>query len=675
MNNKYVWEGKSAIIFNVRLNDLFEISDNDINLKDQYQGMTDLGYAFKSERSTTWTYRSIKRFNVPTITSLNDLLSDELLQKDTAYYNRYAPQYGHIYPFKVLLKKDELPSVLKINIGRYYRIRGNEIIDYQQEVSLLPDAVNLNDISSVSYVPFNFPSSVGEINQGEFKKGLEDAIEIMNMMTNLNYEFTPSIIETSNPQEAANSKMEFNIRFQDAWLDKNYVRSLVIHEIAHNFLNKNFPSTEEQKQKVNTFMEFATGIDGATWQWLGNHNYPVIDGNNYSYIEDCLVAAACQLASKIPDRPVDTRAVDLGLPSGLLWSSYNLGAENENEPGELFAWADPSGKSYNQSTYTNVVEASIDDISSTKYDIATMTLGNGWHMPNKLDFEELREECEWTYITTPFVGWKVTGPNNNSILLPMCGNRQGDGTIARNGTAAFYWTSTNYSGLEAVYYTFSTSAKIAGRTAHSSKYIGMSIRPVKGTSNVPKSDDKNPSPYDNAAVDLGLSVDWASYNIGATETTGAGNKYAWGETEIKDSCTPNNYEYYDYDAGTYISLGLDDISGSEYDPVHLLWGGDWQMPTNLEIMELISECNWSWDKINGVDGFTITSKLNGNSIFLPVTEDNEGSYWSSTLYTLSGPFYNNSAYYLNFSENYIPTGCQYYYRYIGRCIRPVKIKR
>ena len=368
-------------------------------------------------------------------------------------------------------------------------------------------------------------------------------------------------------------------------------------------------------------------------------------------------------------------AVDLGLPSGLLWTSCNLGAENENESGKLFAWADPSEKSYNQSTYTNAVEASIDDISSTKYDIATMTLGNEWHMPNELDFEELRKECEWTYITTPFVGWKVTGPNNNSILLPMCGNRQGDGTIVKDGTAAFYWTSINYSGLEAVYYTFSTSAKIAGKTAHSNKYIGMNVRPVKGNSNVPKSDedDKNPSPYDNAAVDLGLSVDWASYNIGATKATEAGNKYAWGETEIKDSYTPNNYKH--YVAGAYLSLGLDDISGSEYDPVHLLWGGDWQMPTNLQMMELFSECDWSWGKINGVDGFTITSKLNGNSIFLPVTEGNEGSYWSSTLYTLSGPFYNNSAYYLDFSENYTPTGCQYYYRYIGKCIRPVKIKR
>ena len=491
MNNKYVWEGKSAIIFNVRLNDLFEISDNDINLKDQYQGMTDLGYAFKSERSTTWTYRSIKRFSVPTITSLNDLLSDELLQKDTAYYNRYAPQYGHIYPFKVLLKKDELPSVLKINIGRYYRIRGNETIDYQQEVSLLPDAVNLNDISSVSYAPFSFPSSVGEINQGEFKKGLEDAIKIMNMMTNLNYEFTPSIIETSNPQEAANSKMEFNIRFQDAWLDKNYVRSLVIHEIAHNFLNKNFPSTEEQKQKVNTFMEFATGIDGATWQWLGNHNYPVIDGNNYSYIEDCLIAAACQLTKEVQNTDVSIKLknvpkyVDMGL--SVCWAEWNIGAQEIADFGLYFGWGDVSGNMTSINPYDYAVGFNMTSDSfagDPKYDAAALHWGGKWRMPTEAEFLELAENSIWTHeerLSTTgesISGYLVTSKiSGNSIFLPAGGYYEGTQSNDIN-SSALYW-SANFdmskdSNLPVYFHIDDTFSRKTGE-----KYKRILIRPVQ----------------------------------------------------------------------------------------------------------------------------------------------------------------------------------------------------
>lgn len=494
MNNKYVWRGKSAIIFNVRLNDLFEINDNNINLKDQYQGMTDLGYAFKSGNSTTWTYRSIKRFSVPTITSLNDLLSDELLQKDTAYYNRYAPQYGHIYPFKVLLKKDKLPSTLRINIGRYYRIRGNETIDYQQEVSLLPDAVNLNDISSVSYVPFNFPSSVGEINQGEFKKGLEDAIEIMNMMTNLNYEFTPSIIETSNPQEAANSKMEFNIRFQDAWLDKNYVRSLVIHEIAHNFLNKNFPSTEEQKQKVNTFMEFATGVDGTTWQWLGNHNYPVIDGNNYSYIEDCLVAAACQLASKIeiPDRPVentwDAEAVDLGLD--VLWADRNFEAATPYDYGEYYGWGYQEGTditSTNDSDYAKGYTHDGTSIAGTEWDIVYQKTNGKWRMPTEEELDAL-SKCihEDTTSESGIHLIKYTGTNRNSIYVPAGGYYEG--TISdRVNNYYIYWTASyhkmnpdivNDDASNPVYYRLSSSSGSSSVRKTNNKHMRFLIRPV-----------------------------------------------------------------------------------------------------------------------------------------------------------------------------------------------------
>ena len=112
---------------------------------------------------------------------------------------------------------------------------------------------------------------------------------------------------------------------------------------------------------------------------------------------------------------------------------------------------------------------------------------------------------------------------------------------------------------------------------------------------------------------------------------------------------------------------------------HKEWGGDWKMPNYTEMLELTTECDWTWTTENGVAGYKITPKdhSNTNSIFMPVTDEGseDGSYWSSTMYTLQDAFRYNSAYYLEFSKNGGVSHRNYYYRYIGRHIRPVKIKR
>ena len=133
-------------------------------------------------------------------------------------------------------------------------------------------------------------------------------------------------------------------------------------------------------------------------------------------------------------------------------------------------------------------------------------------------------------------------------------------------------------------------------------------------------------------VDLGLSVKWATCNVGATSAENNGVYYAWGETLTKER----------YDKENCLTLGktMDDIAGSaEFDAATANWGGDWRMPTETEMKELLEECKWKWTKQDGVKGYKVTGP-NKNSIFLPAAgyrvsialmgSEVGGYYWCST---------------------------------------------
>ena len=139
-----------------------------------------------------------------------------------------------------------------------------------------------------------------------------------------------------------------------------------------------------------------------------------------------------------------------------------------------------------------------------------------------------------------------------------------------------------------------------------------------------KQQDNAPSHVE--AVDLGLSVKWASCNIGASTPEGTGAYYAWGETEVKVEYTPLTYKYYLGDLNEdgnynnseeYKNIG-NDISGTAYDVIRTKWSGTWRMPTKEEFEELCLNCSWEDTEINGVKGKLVTGP-NGNNIFLPCT--------------------------------------------------------
>ena len=180
-------------------------------------------------------------------------------------------------------------------------------------------------------------------------------------------------------------------------------------------------------------------------------------------------------------------------------------------------------------------------------------------------------------------------------------------------------------------------------------------------------------------VDLGLSVLWATCNVGANSPEGYGGFYAWGETSTKSSYDEDNCETYGKDIG--------DIGGTSRDVARVKWGSPWRMPTEDECNELIYNCDWTLTSLNGKKGYKVVSKKNGNSIFLPFAGvqiessiQSVGEYgviWSSTPHDV-GPYL---SIYLSFFRETFPNSTyrdnydiDETYRYKGYSVRPVADK-
>ena len=159
-------------------------------------------------------------------------------------------------------------------------------------------------------------------------------------------------------------------------------------------------------------------------------------------------------------------------------------------------------------------------------------------------------------------------------------------------------------------------------------------------------------------VDLGLSVKWRGWNLGASKPEEYGDYYAWGETSLKDNYFWSTYKWCN---GSYNSLTKYNTSSNygtvdnktvlelEDDVAHVVLGGNWRMPTDAEWTELRDNCTWTWTSDyngTGVAGRIVTSNKTGytdKSIFLPAAgyrlvtnlyfAGSSGNYWSSSLDT------------------------------------------
>ena len=192
-------------------------------------------------------------------------------------------------------------------------------------------------------------------------------------------------------------------------------------------------------------------------------------------------------------------------------------------------------------------------------------------------------------------------------------------------------------------------------------------------------------------VDLGLPSGtlWATCNVGANSPEEYGNYFAWGETKPKSDYIWGIYKYCkgSYDTMTkyctesyYGTVDNKTVLEPSDDAATVNWGSEWQMPSDEQFEELInsSYTTKTWTTMNGKYGRKITSKSNGNSIFLPAAgyrydtglsnAGSYGNYWSRSLDTS----YSYYAYYLYFDSSNVYTGN--YYRYYGRSVRPVRVQ-
>ncbi len=177
-------------------------------------------------------------------------------------------------------------------------------------------------------------------------------------------------------------------------------------------------------------------------------------------------AAGCLLlmASCGDDEPqrIKYESVDLGL--SVKWATMNVGAQKPQDHGQLFGWADSTGS---HKTFDNINISYRDngngtettlvnwnsvyfggknppvDISGTAYDIAIYNWNANWRMPTQDEWQELMNRCTWTVETTAdgATVYRVTGPNNNSIILPMTGIRSTSNNEDMRTSIGRYWTS------------------------------------------------------------------------------------------------------------------------------------------------------------------------------------------------------------------------------------------
>ena len=200
-----------------------------------------------------------------------------------------------------------------------------------------------------------------------------------------------------------------------------------------------------------------------------------------------------------------------------------------------------------------------------------------------------------------------------------------------------------------------------------------------------------PQPDGHDYVDLGLPSGtlWATCNVGASSPEEYGDYFAWGETKPK---TTYNWSTYKYCKGTETTMtkyctesyygtvdNKRELEPSD-DAATVNWGSNWQMPSLEQLKELYnsSYTTTTWTTMNGVYGWKITSKSNGNSIFLPAAgyrygtslnyAGSFGDYWSRSLNTSNS----GNAYYLSFNSSNIYA--DYNGRYYGRSVRPVRVQ-
>lgn len=335
--------------------------------------------------------------------------------------------------------------------------------------------------------------------------------------------------------------------------------------------------------------------------------------------------------------------VDLGLPSGNLWATCNLGASSPEGYGDYYAWGEVEPKQ--EYTYPNHkwYKEGAPSLGFTKYnnedgkltlededDAVIQKLGNGWRTPTLADFRELTNQKLTTIKKTTLngvAGYQITSKKNKkSIFIPCAGFKQDKPqTREISSSEEVAICMTNLRRIDDKVFNAWTFAFQDDRIARYGKRRpdGISIRPVKGPG----------VPVPNNCVDLGLNSGllWGKYNLGTTDPTKPGDYYAWGETETKKKYD-DNYKFYGKSSIKDGVIKYNRRDGKmvlelEDDAANVILGVGYRIPTKEDWKELLDECKWEAETVTLPEildpSQTKVIKLwkvtgpNGNSIILP----------------------------------------------------------
>ena len=404
---------------------------------------------------------------------------------------------------------------------------------------------------------------------------------------------------------------------------------------------------------------------------------------------------------------IEHEYVDLGLPSGTLWATCNVGANSPEEKGLYFAWGETTGYTCDisdgyQFNWENYKWCNGSSTTMTKYcidsslgtidnkteldpedDAATVNWGPDWCMPTIDQLNELYNSdnttTEWVILNGVNGRLITSKKNGKNLFLPIAGYRY-HGSLRNAGSNGEYWSRSlnpNISGSACRLYFGSEGF---GWDGYGARYVGLSVRPVRIKEMA-----------DHEYVDLGLPSGtlWATCNVGAEKPEEYGDYFAWGETVPKDTYNWDTYKWCNSSYNTQTKYCTDSNDGIVDNRTELLpeddaatanWGSNWCMPTHEQQMELVnpSYTDMEWTTQNGVYGRKITSKKNGKSLFLPAVGyrfndslnfaglDGDGGYWSCSLTTICS----YSAYNLLFRSGDV----DWYNdnRFVGLSVRPVR---
>lgn len=343
--------------------------------------------------------------------------------------------------------------------------------------------------------------------------------------------------------------------------------------------------------------------------------------------------------------------VNLGLPSGTLWGTCNLGSKAPADKGYNYLWGQPSsykktqqtvlgtGKElYNKGIVNNALEL------NDAYDAATQKLGKRLRMPNWAEFDELVKLCTWTWTTRSYssyivAGYLVTGPNGNSIFLPHT-DGVGEGNYwAKDACQA---SSDNSNSTLLNFYHTWTSASI--NTSYGPRSKSCYIRPVVSPDDglapkyplyIPNKNYYESGTYSNHKyVDMGLPSGnkWATCNLGASSMEKLGDFFRWGMTQRMSMTTRVGAVKLMTQYLKPSILGSDGNLLPAYDAATKLWGSAWCTPSCADFEELIKNCKvvqsctlgdftqsymFPAKKSKYIVGTLYTSNKNGRQLFLP----------------------------------------------------------